>query len=220
VLAEQAIFTSLTRLGKSGYHVVSKSPGVSDSDAVQLATWSPSHGALIADSANRASVNFHPMPGGRFALSRTCEGPPEYSGRGGRQLYTHALVLDTAKLRHANHQPFTIYRDALALGYLHYRPEPEPVLKPVPLSSIYVHRSAKEWSEHARAIGLPDLEPLRETLASGDDLKFAFAGDRAALAECLLGLVDYDLIPQMSFTTSLHPSAVRPYRLVLVGSEK
>src|SRR5262249_47040117 len=115
VWAEQAIFTSMTRLGKSGYHLVARSPGVSESDAITLATWSPSHGALIVDAANRTSVNFHPMPGGRYALSRTCEGPPEYSGRGGRQLYTHALILEKAKLQQACYQPFALYRDALAL---------------------------------------------------------------------------------------------------------
>src|SRR5208337_2441493 len=49
-------------------------------------------GSLLLDQYNRVSVNFHPLPSGRFALSRTCEGPPEYSGRGGRQLYTHIMI--------------------------------------------------------------------------------------------------------------------------------
>ena len=44
MLAEQAIFTSLARRGKSGYHLVARSPGVTESEASALATWSPSHG--------------------------------------------------------------------------------------------------------------------------------------------------------------------------------
>jgi hypothetical protein len=36
------------------------------------------------------------------------------------------------------------------------------------------------------------------------------------LAECVLGLVEPDRIPLISFTTSLHPSAVRPFRLSLI----
>ena len=83
-VAEQAIFTSLPRRGKAGYHLVARSPGVSDSEATTLATWSPSHGALIVDAPNRTSVNFLPLPGGRFALSRTCEGRPSTAaGAGG-----------------------------------------------------------------------------------------------------------------------------------------
>lgn len=215
--AEQAIFTSMTRLGKSGYHVVARSPGVSESDAITLATWSPSHGALIVDAVNRTSVNFHPMPGGRYALSRTCEGPPEYSGRGGRQLYTHALIVEAAKLQQSRYQPFAIYRDALALGHFHYRPEPESILTTVELSVLYVQPDPQAWTDRARHLNVPDLESLRARLASGDDVKFSYPGDRIALAECLLGPLEPGLISDMSFTTSLQPSAVRPYRLVLVN---
>jgi hypothetical protein len=137
VWVEQAIFTSMARRGKSGYHVVASSPGVSESEANSLGTWSPSHGALLIDAWNRTSVNFHPLPGGRHALSRTCEGPPEYSGRGGRQLYTHALILDEDDLRQAGRHPMPLYWAALALGLLRHQADPDPILKPVKLPSVY-----------------------------------------------------------------------------------
>jgi hypothetical protein len=218
VWVEQAIFTSLTRLGKAGYHVVARSSGISEADATAMAAWCPSHGALLTDAANRASINFHPMPGGRFALSRTCEGPPEYSGRGGRQLYTHAIVLDAATLRQARSQPFAIYRDALALGYLHYRPEPDPILRPVRLSATYLRRDADSWSGLAPAQDLPYLETLAARLTAGEDLTVPYPGDRAAMAECLLAQLPAELIPQVSFATSLRPSVVRPFRLALVNA--
>lgn len=221
MLAEQAIFTSLTRLGKSGYHLVARSPGISDSDAIALATWAPSHGALIVDAANPTSVNFHPMPSGRYALSRTCEGPPEYSGRGGRQLYTHALVVDSEKLRQSRHRIFAIYRDALALGYLHYQAAPEPVLQPVALSTVYPPPAEDEPGGDA----VPGLDPeslqqVRDRLTSGDDVKLPYAGDRIALAECLLAPLEPAALAELSFTTSLQPSAARPYRLVLVNQAR
>jgi len=219
VWAEQAIFTSMTRLGKSGYHVVARSPGLTESDAILLATWSPSHGALIVDAENRVSVNFHPMPGRRYALSRTCEGPPEYSGRGGRQLYTHALIFDAVKLSQANHQPFAIYRDALALGYFHYRGDPGSVLQPVELSLTYLQPEESTWAERAQALGLTNLDSIQRRLCSGEDICLAYPGDRAAVAECLIAPLDSQIRAEISFTTSLIPSAVRPYRLVLVNSE-
>lgn len=218
--AEQAIFTSMTRLGKSGYHVVARSPGVSESDATALATWAPSHGALIADPANRTSVNFHPMPGNRYALSRTIEGPPEYSGRGGRQLYTHALIVDAAMLQQSRFQPFALYRSALALGHFHYRPDPEPILPQVQLSRSYPRPDPETWADRASALNVPEIDALRERLNAGDDVKFVYAGDRAALAECLVGPMDPQVVSDLSFATSLQPSAVRPYRLVLVGNSR
>ncbi len=215
---EQAIFTSLTRQGKAGYHVVARSPGVTESEASALATWSPSHGALVIDEANHASVNFFPLPGGRYALSRTCEGVTEYSGRGGRQLYTHALIFESAVVKRAAGHPIALYRDALALGRFHYQPEPPPTLKPVELSVIHRRFSESAWADRALELGLPPLETLRSHLESGQSVKFVHQGDRIALIECLLGILPPELILSVSFATSLQPSAVRPYRLLLVNA--
>jgi hypothetical protein len=218
VWAEQAIFTSLPRRGMSGYHLVARSPGVSDAEADALTTWSPSHGALIVDDANRTGVSFHSLPSKRYALSRTCEGPGEYSGRGGRQLYTHTLIVDDGTLRRAENQPFALIRDAMALGYLRYRPEPETTLRPVELSSIYTVMGPSDWSEHARELGLSSLGPMVEKLMSGQAVTLAYPGDRMLLAECLIGLVPPESRPRVSFATSLRPSMVRPFRLVLIDA--
>jgi hypothetical protein len=220
VWAEQATFTSLTRHGRAGYHVVARSPGVSEADATSLATRSPSHGGLIVDEANRTSVNFHPMPGGRVALSRTCAGPGEYSGRGGRQLYTHALIFDPKALRPAADHALRLYRAALALGHFHYQADPDAQLAPVKLPSTYPRLDESAWTERARSLGLTGLDGLGGRLASGGYVEFAHTGDRAALAECLLGLLPAEARRAVSFATSLVPSAVRPFHLVLVGSGK
>jgi hypothetical protein len=218
--AEQAIFTSLTRRGRAGYHVVARSPGLSESDTTSLATWSPSHGGLIVDSANRTSVNFHPMPGGRFALSRSIAGPAEYSGRGGRQLYTHALIIDPIALRSVADHPLTLYRAVVPLGYFHYRADPEPRLAPVRLPSTYPQLENSAWAERARALGLVGLDRLGSRLGSGESIQIAHPGDRTALAECLFGLLPVEARRSVSFATSLLPSVVRPFHLVLVAPGK
>jgi hypothetical protein len=218
MLADQAIFTSLSRHGKAGYHLVARSPGVSNTEANALTTWSPSHGALIVDYANRDSVSFHPLPSGRFALSRTCEGLPEYSGRGGRQLYTHTLIIDDKKLRQTGNHPLTIYRDALALGYYLYQAEPEPVMPAVPLSTLHGATDEAYWSKRAEALGLRSVAEVLEKLTTRQSTELAYSGDRAAMAECLIGLVPPERRLQVSFATSLRPSMVRPYRLVLINA--
>jgi hypothetical protein len=214
--AEQAIYTSLHRDGRAGYHVVSRSPGVTDEEARLLASWSPSHGTLLIDESNRASVNYHPLAGGRYALARSCEGRPEYSGRGGRQVYTHALILDARQVERAAGGPFAIYRDALALGHFLYRPDPEPLLAPVELGRC--HRPADPECAAARLgqLGQGDLADARRRLASGEHVQLRFPGDRMLLTECLLALLPPELVPTLSFSTSLLASSSRPYRLTVL----
>ena len=217
--AEQAVFTSLVRRGRRGYHLVSRSRGVDESDAQALARWAPSHGALIVDGNNRTSVNFHPLPSGRFALSRTCAGPPEYSGRGGHQLYTHFLIVDDAALESVGFHPFAIYRDAMALGCLLYQLDPKEVLEPVRLSQLHPRRDAGSWADRARELGLLKPRLVVDRLLSGQPTRVAYTGDRAALAECLIGMLPSQSVPRTSFATSLVPSSVRPFALSLVGAD-
>ena len=215
--ADQAVYTSLDRRGKAGYHLVARSPGVSESEASALARWCPSHDGLTVDAVNTVSVNFHPLPGGRFALSRTCQGRPEYSGRGGRQVYTHALVLDLDALRASGFSPFRIYRDALALGYPYYRPEPDATLPRVPLSGMSNGRAAVGRVANARALGLPVFDAVLSQLNAGQNVVLPYGGDRAALAESLIDQVEPDALLDTSFATSLTPSNVRPFRLHIVA---
>lgn len=215
---EQAIFTSLPRRGRGGYHLVSRSNGVGGADAQAISSWSPSHGSLLVDEHNRVSVNFHPLPEGRFALSRSCEGPPEYSGRGGRQLYTHALIVDERSLQAVGGQPFTLYRNALAIGGLLYQPNPPARLEPIQLPGFHVPREPESWLSLSAELGLPPLQPLRDRLLAGRAVRFAYAGDRIALAECLVGSLTPEAASRVSFATSLRPSSVRPFVLSLVNS--
>jgi hypothetical protein len=126
------------------------------------------------------------------------------------------LIIDEAVLRAAAFQPFAIYLDALALGYFQFQPNPEAVLDRVRLSQLHQCRDANFWAERAAELGLPALGTLRDRLLSGQPARFAYAGDRAALAECLIGMLPPDVVRRTSFATSLVPSSVRPFILTLV----
>lgn len=210
---EQAIHTSLVRGSRAGYHVVARSPGVSEADIQVLAAWSPSHGALLTDLANRTSVNFYPLPNDRFCLSRTCEGPPEYSGRGGRQVYTHALILDAAILARGYWRPLALYYDALARGHMRYCFTPATELEPIELGHCYRPRTARSAEQLAQSLPISDLFRWRDDLLGGKSLVVSFAGDRIRLFDALLGLLPETVIRTLTFTTGLRPSVVRPFRL-------
>ena len=106
-----------------------------------------------------------------------------------------------------------LYRDALALGYFHYQPNPDPQLGPVDLLSCdttpeeaLVHPALKE-------LGLPAIESAVAQLDAGQSVSLSYRGDRASLAEYLIGRLSPETVLKTSFATSLHPSSVRPYRL-------
>jgi hypothetical protein len=215
--ADQAIFTSLERRGKAGYHVVARSPGVTDGEAAAVARWCPSHGGLTVDEANRAGLSFHRLAAGRFALARTVLGRPEFSGRGGRQVYSHVLLFELDTLKRVGFRPFLLYRDALALGHFVYRPEPPASLPRVRLCSYHPKRTTEAWSATARALGVPVFDSILTQLNAGQPVVLPFAGDRVALAESLVGELDPETLLATSFATSLQPSSVRPFTLHLVA---
>lgn len=216
MLADQAIFTSMHRRGRSGYHLVARSSGVVESEAQVIEGWSPSHGELIVDDTNRSSVSIFPLPSGRIAISRTREGRAEYSGRGGSQLFTRAVIIDTEQLRSADFHPFEIYRDAFALGYLAFDPEPPVVLERVELSSLYSGNAPAV----AQLVPAPQSDILRnvpEQLVAGRAQVVSYSGDRLRLAEILLSGLPPDVTRKISVSTSLHASSVRPFLLALVA---
>ena len=189
---EQAIFTSLPRHGRGGYHLVSRSKGVSGQEAQAISRWSPSHGSLLQDQSNRVSVNFFSLPGGRFALARSCEGPPEYSGRGGRQLYTHILIIDSKTLEAVGGQPFVIYHNALALGHLFYQINPAELLEPIELPGFHparpcgLARSCQEArpSSSGTAARPPARRPAGAVLVRRRSRRSGRVPDRLARLRC------------------------------------
>ena len=217
MLAEQAIFTSMARRGKSGYHLVARSPGVTESEVSALSTWSPSHGGLIADGLNRSSVNYFSMPTGRYVVARTLEGRTEYSGRGGRQLYTRGVIVEAEQIRRAGYQPMAVYRDALALGHLAFDPSPPSALKPVELSGLHPPRGDDLFAGIAREIGPAEIEALLTQLEAGHSVVLPCKGIRALVAEFLFTRLSPKTALATSFATSLHPSTVRPFRLNLIA---
>ncbi len=119
-------------------------------------------------------------------------------------------------MKRAGGHPIAVYHDALALGHLSYQLAPKARLQPVELCDL--PRRALHLGRPRPRARPPPLEPLRSQLFAGQSLKVPHAGDRIALAECLLGPLPAEALLIISFATSLEPSVVRPYRLLLLGT--
>jgi hypothetical protein len=122
VKVEQAVFTSIRTKKAQGYHLVAVSAGVDEALARSLSVWGPSHASLLSSETDAESLNFHPIAPDWYAISRTVHGGPEYSGRGGLEVFTNFLLVHTQQLQGYQNDPLRFARTAQALGYLRFQP--------------------------------------------------------------------------------------------------
>ncbi|GAB6167191.1 hypothetical protein JCM19992_31910 [Thermostilla marina] len=211
---EQAVFTSAETDTRLGYQLVGASRGIEEQDLRALATWGPSHDGL-APHVERASVNFHPLPSGKYAVSRSLIHGSEYSGRGGGRLYTQYLIVDPPVLRKFANNPFALINAAIASEALRLYDRVPRVLEPirilgraadldVPCVERAMHRFGGGWF------------PIAAELLLTTDVPVAVAGaeylDKWVAA--LLHLLPPPWRPLVSFSTGLRFSVQRPFRLI------
>ena len=207
---EQAVFTS-TRDGRvRGYHVAARSQGVDDRAEQTLTKWGPSHAALCSDHPSAESYNFHPVDDDTFALSRTMYGGPEYSERGGLQMVTRYALLQRRQLEIFENDPVALIRLSRTEGAFQFEGDFEARL------------AAMDLADTARST-LWMLPVSNEESAIADDVAARLShGERLAVTNCRdpLAMLQHVLhrlaVPErvgVSFTTSLKPTAHRPFRL-------
>ena len=206
---EQALFTSTRSQNLSGYHLVTRSPGIDEATAQALCRWSPSHDSLLSRHCNASSLNFFPLENDRFAISRTVLGGPEYSGRGGLQSVTMILVAKQKQLAGYANDPIALAKTALSEGYLSFvrnaqfqeritLPDRCLVLPVTEKSTVgkgsYVGEAISKLS-HSKSIALIDAPRIRQAI------------------QVILHQLPVERRLEMSFTTGLKPSAQRPFRI-------
>ncbi|MEW4451885.1 hypothetical protein AB1L30_04280 [Bremerella sp. JC817] len=218
VAVEQAIFTSARTSNKDGYQLVAWSPGISAEDARLLAVWGPAHDSMIVSDPSDVSLNFHPLGQGKFCVSRTMLGTAEYSGRGGRQVYTHCFILSTEGFTRFQNDPFRVVSAALAIRDL--RPGSElptdlPTLKMLPSGPPV----------EPAMIRLFDAPLQQQMLVSWTHMalttnKLTFTGSyNDRFLAVFFNLLPVSVRPQFSFSTRLRYSPRRDFRLIGLGSD-
>jgi len=107
---DQAIFTSAESIMAQGYRLVAASPGMTTDERKTIATASPSHDSLSDKSDGARAIAFYPLPTGRCCIALSRYAGIEQSGRGGKRVRTHIVVLDRDQWTSANSNPFAIAR--------------------------------------------------------------------------------------------------------------
>jgi len=218
VAVEQAIFTSAQTSSKDGYQLVAWSPGISSEDARTLAVWGPAHDSMIVDDPTDVSLNFHPLGDHKFCVSRTVLGSAEYSGRGGRQVYTHCFILDAASFRKFQNDPFRVLSAALAIHDLRpgaKLPTDLPSMKMLPsgppvdaglirfFDSPVQQQSLVAWTHHAMT-----SKKLMFTGGYNDRFLTVF-----------FNLLPVSVRPYFSFSTRLRYSPRRNFKLIGLAND-
>lgn len=208
MLVEQAIFTSVRGRRSQGYHLVAQSPGVDSELSRFLCTWGPSHASLLCDSPLAESINFSAITPEWYALSRTTHGGPEYSGRGGLQVFTRFLLLRRKQLACFQNDPLALVRTARTLGHLRLHLAPPDQLEPIDLPD---HTMMLREQSSCNAI-LPMDEVMRILQFQNRVAILGLSDPYPTLAQIFRNTPSADRL-NLSFTTGLKPSVHREFRL-------
>lgn len=221
MLADQAIFTSERTRRVHGYHIVARSSGVDDGIVQELTRWGPAHGALAESDPDFESLNFHPLAGEKFGVTRTVYGAPEYSSRGGLQIVTLILVLAREQFAGYDNNPLAVAHIARSLGHLRWQPETPRELPRIHLPDESPAAAARTDPEDtADDQILQILEQARNLLEEGRDVALAGLEEPEAMLARLLLQIDRERRLEVSYTTGLKPSLNRPFRLQCLRGEE
>ena len=120
------------------------------------------------------------------------------------------MIVDEPALQVVGFQPFSLYRDAMAIGYFLYQPEPRKSSSPSGSPNYIPVGTPASGRACCPTLDLSRFDPYVTDFMSGHRLRFAYAGDRAVLAECVIGMLSPESVRRTSFSTSLFPSPLHP----------
>lgn len=221
---EQAIFTSAKSDRASGYHLVARSPGITEIDARDLAAWGPSHDSLLDSEAGTLreepfSDNFFPLACGAYCISRTTAAGAEYSQRGGVQVYTQCLVLHPDTLARFANNPLAVLRAATASGAITVLEHIPAALPAIELGGRTPPVDRAILAQACSELGATVIARLVAAALANPAL--SIAGARAELAiTALLNCLPVACRLPFSFSTGLKHSARRPFRLLGIGEDR
>jgi hypothetical protein len=214
LLIELALFTSVRSARNEGYQLAAVSPGVSKDDARALSKWGPAHNSLCDDSPHGSSVNFHPLPSGRFCVSRSVAAGPEWSGRGGQRIATHMLVVSPETLARFANDPFRLLAAVEVAGRL-----PDAGETPERLEPFYLPGRAA--TVDGSLLARLSVDPGRRAVCGLLDAVLD-AGPLGVIAPVpaerlfagLLNLLPVSCRTELTFTTGLKETLSRPFGLI------
>lgn len=216
---EQAVFTSALTDRSGGYQLIARSSGVTDAEARELSIWGPSHDSLLDAGPSGASVNFFPLAGGAWCISKTCTAGQEYSGRGGFRIYTQCLVAPGETLERFAFNPFAVLRATLASGALQVFDQPPKLLPPLRLGGRSPAVDPVLLEQVTKELGPARLARLVKAALDRGPLGIVSSARPENVFAALINCLPLEERKAFSFSTGLRYSPQRPFRLITVAAD-
>lgn len=214
MFAEQAIYTSLKTGRQEGYQLAAVSPGIDGELARELEPWGPAHDALLEPGQGASSLNFHPLAGGLFCVSRTLAAGEEYSGRGGPRVYSQMLILSRETLLRFANNPFAVIEAASASGQMPVYDHPPAALEPVRLLGRASPVNQLRLAELLTDPGVEVLASLLSALVEASAVAVRSVGPLERLLSGMFSLLPVTMRLDFSFSTGLRYTQRRPVRVM------
>lgn len=217
---EQAVYTSARTTRGEGYHLVARSPGISEADARAISTWSPSHDGLLPDVPEKRSINFFTLPSRLFCVSRSLIDGEDYSLRGAPRLVTNLLVVEPDVMARFSFDPFALLRAVelsgrLAKGDL----ADDPHLAPIALVGRSKAVNQSQLGELLGEIGAARIGIAIESLLAGRPLAIRASVSTEKLFAGIWQCLPIECRGEFSFSTGLQYSLRRPFDLLALPGD-
>lgn len=165
-----------------------------------------------------SSLFFHPLPGGTYTIGRliprrTSLGLPHHR----RSFYIQHLIVSASTLRSFANNPIALYQELYALGKVPVFPRTPFPLDPIFLPGPWTSASSVDdrlLSELSRNPGIPGLAILMQSALDSVCTFFSGGPSPIRLISGLFNLLPLSWRPELTFSTDLHFSKSRPFKLI------
>jgi len=220
VLVQQAVFSSGRSRQREGFHLVSRSVGLTKADAQLLVRRLPWCDALSPDDRWPTGTCYSELGDDSICISRSIRlsGGPVSRGLGpddAAQLLTHCLVVPRKVFERFANNPFAILRAVAASGYVLSHQPVVAKLQPIRLAGrapAVDHILLGNLARHPGPAAVAAL--VHEAI---ERIRLIVVGARSE--ELIAGLMSVLPVadrPYFSFSVGLRPSLRRPVRIVAV----
>jgi hypothetical protein len=217
---EQAVFAT-SRTGAAAQRTsatIATSRGVVACDLAELEAWRPRREMLPTVHPTGDHLQFHPLPSGCCALSRTVsldedESADEMDSRTLPRLYTHSLVLPPHVMEEFRNHPIHVYLAACAQGVFRRSGQGPGRLEPVslfldPCYELNTLRRAAFREQGERIAAL--LQAVLDSISLG---MIGNPTESLSIFESLYSCLPVSCRSEVSFSTGLNFSDCRPVRV-------
>ncbi len=217
------------------------SRGIERMDLAEIRNWSAGSDDLISSAPLACSWNFHPLPSGKFCLSRTSRLTLLFPKEDARQVFTHGILIPPEFLKDYANNAITLFHhleklglwraglevmrqlwDSETDGRTHTEPisnaEIMPVLRTLTMDGGAEAVRLESLNAFARTTGIRRFSAILDQILGNFTTVLTGNAVPEMMMEALLDVLPVGCRTDFSFSTGLKFSPKRLFRVIFVGN--